>query len=292
MKFFTLLFTIFFIMLSPTSLAKPVNTVASFSVLSDIVRQVGGKHVKVTELGNPNGDLHAFEPTPKDSHALAKADVVFVSGFGLEGWIDRLVSASGYRGKVITTSIGINPRKIEKNGTIVIDPHAWNSARNGAVYARNVMNALIAADPQDVAYFRQHGEDYIQQLEKLDAWAKAEFASIPPEKRKVLANHDAFGYFGAEYGVQFLSPIGFSTETEPNASDVAKLIDQIQQEHIVRYFIENQSNPQLVKQIAKACGAQPGGKLYSEALSDAGGPATTYTEAFRHNVVALTSSIK
>ncbi|MBT9432797.1 metal ABC transporter substrate-binding protein [Candidatus Sodalis endolongispinus] len=292
MKRFTLLFAMALIIVSPAALAKTVDAVASFSVLADIVRQVGGDHVKVTELVGTDGDPHAFEPAPKDSQSLAKADVVFVSGLGLEGWIDRLVTASGYRGKVVTASTGVNPRQMEEDGKTVTDPHAWNSARNGALYARNVMNALIAADPQDADYFRQHGEAYIQKLEKLDAWAKAEFAAIPQAKRKVLTSHDAFGYFGAEYGVQFLSPVGFSTEAEASASDVAGLIDQIKQEHIATYFIENQTDPRLVKQIASASGAKPGGELYPEALSAAGGPAATYEAAFRHNVTTLAGSMK
>ncbi|WP_406706331.1 metal ABC transporter substrate-binding protein [Sodalis sp.] len=292
MKRFTLSIAMVLIVVSPTALAKTVDAVASFSVLADIVRQVGGEHVKVTELVGPDGDPHAFEPAPKDSQALAKADVVFVSGLGLEGWIDRLVTASGYRGKVITASDGVSPRKMEEDGKTITDPHAWNSARNGALYARNVMNALIATDPQDADYFRQRGEAYIQQLEKLDAWAKAEFAAIPQGKRKVLTSHDAFGYFGAEYGVQFLSPVGFSTESEASASNVAGLIDQIKQEHIATYFIENQTDPRLVKQIASASGAQPGGELYPEALSAKDGPAATYEAAFRHNVTTLAGSMK
>ncbi|MFT4465772.1 MAG: metal ABC transporter substrate-binding protein [Sodalis sp. (in: enterobacteria)] len=290
MKRFTLSIAMALIVVSPMARAKTVDAVASFSVLADIVRQVGGEHVKVTELVGPDGDPHAFEPTPKDSQALAKADVVFVSGLGLECWIDRLVTASGYRGKVITASDGVSPRKMEEDGKTITDPHAWNSARNGALYARNVMNALIATDQQDADYFRQRGEAYIQQLEKLDAWAKAEFAAKPQGKRKVLTSHDAFGYFGAEYGVQFLSPVGFSTESEASASNVAGLIDQIKREHIATYFIENQTDPRLVKQIAS--GAQPGGELYPEALSATDGPAATYEAAFRHNVTTLAGSMK
>ncbi|MGL9769466.1 MAG: metal ABC transporter substrate-binding protein [Sodalis sp. (in: enterobacteria)] len=292
MKYFMLSFAMALIMITPGSLAKTVDVVASFSVLADIVRQVGGEHVKVTELVGPDGDPHAFEPTPKDSQSLAKANAVFVSGLGLEGWIDRLVIASGYRGKVVTASTGVSLRKIEEEGKTMTDPHAWNSARNGALYARNVMNALILADPQDADYFRHHGESYIQKLEKLDAWAKEKFAAIPQAKSKVLTSHDAFGYFGAEYGVQFLSPVGFSTEAEASTSDVAGLIDQIKQEHIATYFIENQTDPRLVKQIASASGAKPGGELYPEALSTSDGPASTYEAAFRHNVTTIASTMK
>lgn len=278
--------------LSPSAFAGTVHTVASFSVLADIVKQVGGEHVTVTSLVQPNGDPHSFEPSPKDSRALSKADIVFVSGLGLEGWMDRLITASGYQGKVITASSGVTSRTMEEEGKLITDPHAWNSAKNGAIYAQNVMNALIAADPEDGAYFRRRGGAYVQQLEQLDGWAKKTFSAIAPEKRKVLTSHDAFGYFGAEYGVDFMAPVGFSTEAEASAGDVAGLIKQIKQEQIKTYFIENQTDPRLVKQIAAASGAQAGGELYPEALTDAGGPAGTYVDAFKHNVDAIAASMK
>ncbi|ORM74863.1 metal ABC transporter substrate-binding protein [Mixta gaviniae] len=278
--------------ISPALMAKTVTAVASFSVLADIVKQVGGDHVTVTSLVGRNGDPHAFAPSPKDSLALNKADVVFVSGLGLEGWMDRLVAASGYKGEVVTASNGIATRSMEEEGQNVTDPHAWNSAKNGAIYARNVMNALIAADPQDKDDFLQRGGAYIQQLEALDRWAKQTFAAVPASKRKVLTSHDAFGYFAAEYGVHFLSPVGFSTEAEASASDVGKLIQQIKQEKIAAYFIENQTDARLVKQIAAASGAQPGGEPYPEALSEENGPAPTYAAAFKHNVDTLSASMK
>ncbi|CFQ32027.1 MULTISPECIES: metal ABC transporter substrate-binding protein [Yersinia] len=277
---------------SPLAMAKTIEAVASFSILGDIVQQVGGEHVNVITLVGPNGDPHGFEPTPKNSKQLSKADVVFVSGLGLEGWLERLISASGYKGQVVIASTGVDSRKMDDEGKRVTDPHAWNSMANGIKYANNVMNALIVADPEDADYFRKRGGEYIQQLEKLDADAKAQFAAIPADQRKVLTSHDAFGYFSQEYGVNFLSPVGFSTESEASASGVAALINQIKQEKIKTYFIENQTDPRLVKQIAAASGAKAGGELYPEALSPAGGPAATYAEAFKHNVDTLVGSMK
>lgn len=277
---------------SPLALANTVETVASFTVLADIVQQVGGEHVKVKSLVGPNGDPHSFEPTPQDSQALSRADVVFVSGLGMEGWMDRLVQASGYKGKVVVASEGVDTRKMEEDGKTITDPHAWNSAHNGAIYASNVMNALIAADPQDAAYFRQRGNAYISQLNQLDSWAQKTFSGVPATKRKILTSHDAFGYFGQRYGVQFLAPVGFSTESEASASDVAGLIKQLKNEKIHTYFIENQTDPRLVKQIASATGAQPGGELYPEALSEKDGPAASYVAAFKHNVKSIAASMK
>ena len=277
---------------SPLAMAKTVNAVTSFSILGDIVQEVGGEHVKVTSLVGPDGDPHSFEPSPKDSKAINASDVVFVSGLGLEGWIDRLVTASGYKGHLVTASEGVNSRKMEEDGKQITDPHAWNSMANGVIYATNVMNALIKADPQDADYFRQRGKAYIEQLQKLDSWAKTEFAGIPQTKRKVLTSHDAFGYFGQEYHVSFMAPVGFSTESEASASGVASLIKQIKDEKVKTYFIENQTDPRLVKQIAAASGAQPGGELYPEALSGPQGPATTYVKAFKHNVETIVASMK
>jgi zinc/manganese transport system substrate-binding protein len=277
---------------SPLAMAKTVNAVASFSILGDIVQEVGGEHVKVTTLVGPDGDPHSFEPSPKDSKAINASDVVFVSGLGLEGWIDRLVTASGYKGHLVTASEGVNSRKMEEDGKQITDPHAWNSMANGVIYATNVMNALIKVDPEDADYFRQRGTAYIEQLQKLDAWAKTEFTGIPQSKRKVLTSHDAFGYFGQEYHVSFMAPVGFSTEAEASASGVASLIKQIKAEKVKTYFIENQTDPRLVKQIAAASGAEPGGELYPEALSGPKGPATTYVKAFKHNVETIVASMK
>lgn len=277
---------------SQAALAKPLNVVASFTVLADIAKQVGGEHVTVKSLVGPDGDPHSFEPSPQDSVALSKADVVIVNGLGMEGWMDRLVSASGYKGKVVVASAGITTRKMIDDGEQITDPHAWNSAENGASYAQNIMEALIAAAPQDAQAIAESGSEYVTRLKLLDSWAQTRFAAIPGAKRKVLTSHDAFGYFGQRYGVTFLAPVGFSTEAEANASDVAALIKQLKNQHIKTYFIENQTDPRLVKQIAAASGAQPGGELYPEALSAADGPASTYEMAFKHNVETIASSMK
>ena len=272
--------------------AKPIEAVASFTVLADMVQNVGGDHVHVTSLIGPNGDPHAYEPTPNDAQALKRANLVFVSGLHLEGWLDRLIKASGYQGQPVVLSNGIKTRSMEEDGKRITDPHAWNSAANGVVYVRNIISALQKADPANASDYQAKGEQYIQQLEQLDAYARAQVQAIPSDKRKVLTSHDAFGYFGDAYGVTFLSPLGFSTETEASASDVAKLIKQIKQEHVSTYFFENSSDPRLVKQIADASGAKPGGELYVESLSPADGPAPTYAQMFRYNVDKLTAAMK
>jgi zinc/manganese transport system substrate-binding protein len=275
---------------APVSAAE-LKAVASFTVLADIVKQVGGKHVTVTSLVKPDGDPHEFEPAPSDAKNLKAADVVFVSGLGLEGWMDRLISASGYKGTPVTVSQGIKTRSMEEDGKTVTDPHVWNSPVNVKVWVENIETALAAADPADKADFKANAQAYLKTLDDLDAFAHAKFDAIPEDRRKVLTSHDAFSYFGREYKITFLSPLGVSTETEASAGDVAKLIEQIKAEHVKTYFFENSNDPRLVKQVAKATGAEPGGELYVESLSKTKGPAPTYEKMFRYNVEQIAAAM-
>ncbi|MGG5837468.1 metal ABC transporter substrate-binding protein [Huaxiibacter chinensis] len=278
--------------LSQSVAAKTLNVVTSFSILGDITQQVGGEHVKVTTLVGPDGDPHTFEPSPKDSAALSKADVVVVNGLGLEGWLDRLVKASGFKGTLVVASAGVKTHTLNEDGKTVTDPHAWNSAANGALYAQNILAGLVEADPQDKTALEASARPYIAQLTTLDNWARSRFSTIPQDKRQVLTSHDAFGYFSRAYGVTFMAPQGLSSESEASAAQVAEIINQIKADGVKTWFIENQLDPRLVKQIARATGAQPGGELYPEALSAKGGVADTYVKAFRHNVDTLAKSME
>ena len=278
--------------LSTTSAsAATLKVVASFTVLADVVRQVGGDQVTVTSLVGPNSDPHEFEPSPSDARNLNAAQVAFVSGEGLEGWMDRLISASGYKGEPVVVSQGIKFRTMDEDGQTVTDPHVWNSPVNVKVWVDNIKEALAKAAPADAAVFKINAESYLKKLDALDAYAHSKLDTIAAEHRKVLISHDAFGYFGREYGVQFLAPIGVSTESEASAADVAKLIEQIKAEHVKTYFFENSNDPRLVRQIAKATGAEPGGELYVESLSDAKGPASSYEKMFRYNVDQLVAAM-
>ena len=271
---------------------RPLEAVATFTVLADMVHQVGGDRVHVSSLVAPNGDPHAFEPTPDDARRLKAANIVFVSGLGLEGWMDRLIAASGYRGKPVVASNGIQTLHMEEDGKQITDPHAWNSAANGVIYVRNIVAALSAADPEGAAIYKANGDHYAAELVKLDAYARQQVATVPADQRKVLTTHDAFGYFGHAYGVTFLSPLGYSTESEASAQQVAALIQQIKTEHVRAYFFENSNDPRLVEQIAHATAARPGGVLYVEALSQPDGPAPTYAAMFRYNVDKLTTAMR
>ena len=271
--------------------AKTLNVVASFSVLADVVKEVGGDHVVMKTLVGPNGDPHEFEPSPDDAKTLKTADVAFVSGEGLESWFSKLAKAAGYKGKPIVASEGIKTLKMEDEGKTVTDPHVWNSAANVVVWIGNIEKALSAADPEDAADFKASAARYAKEVQDLNAYAHEKLGAAPKDKRKILTSHDAFGYFGKEYGVAFLSPLGVSTEKEASAADVAKLINQIKKEKVKAYFIENSNDPRLVKQVADATGAEPGGELYVESLSAPDGPAPTYAKMFRYNVDQIAAAI-
>lgn len=273
------------------AMAKTLNVVTSFSVLGDITQQVGGDAVKVTTLVGPDGDPHTFEPSPKESALLSKADVVVVNGLGLEGWIDRLVKASGFKGQLVVASRGVATQTLEEDGQTVTDPHAWNNVANGVIYAQNITEGLAKADPQDASVIKANGAKYVDELRALDSWVKQRFSPIPREKRKVLTSHDAFGYFAKAYQVDFLSPQGLSSESEANAAEVGALIKQIKADGVHTWFMENQLDPRLVKQIASATGAQAGGELYPEALSKPGGVADSYVKMVRHNVETIVKSM-
>jgi zinc/manganese transport system substrate-binding protein len=276
------------------SAARKIKAVATFSILGDYVRNVGGDRVDVATLVGPNGDVHVFSPTPTDAKTLAVADIVFVNGLGLEGWMTRLVQASGGKAPTIVATKGIIPRRMMDGNDAArrkIDPHAWQSVANAKIYVANIRDGLDAIDPAGKATYDADAAAYLTKLADLDAEVRAAIAQIPPARRKVITTHRAFGYFGDAYGVTFVAPEGVSTEAEPSARDVANIIAQIRRENIPAVFLENITNPRLMDQIARETGATIGGTLYSDALSAPGGAAPTYIDMIRHNVQALTKAL-
>jgi len=296
--------------------AEPLKAVASFSILGDIVREVGGNDVSLTTLVGPDGDAHEYEPTPGDAKKLSAARVLFVNGLEFETWLPKLTKASGFAGQTVVASQGITPRKFAGDGHGGkhdahdhdhdhdhdhkdghhhhgdADPHAWQSLANGVIYARNVAEGLAAADPAHAEAYRQRATAYIAKLEALDARAKQTFGAIPAERRKVVTSHDAFGYFGDAYGVTFISAMGVSTDAEPSAGEVARIIEQVKRDKVPAVFIENITSPKLVQQIARETGAKVGGTLYSDALSKPGQPGATYLEMFEWNVRQLAAALQ
>jgi zinc/manganese transport system substrate-binding protein len=280
------------LLLTSPAFAAPLNVVASFSVLGDMVHEVGGDAIALTTLVGPDGDAHTFEPAPKDARALSEADLIVMNGLELEKWMEKLVKASGTKASILIASKDVKARAMNEDGLSVPDPHAWQDLQNGILYVRNIEAALIKTDPADAALFKANAAALTAKLKKLDQWTHAEIDSVPAAKRKVITTHDAFGYFGAAYGVTFLAPSGISTEAEPGAGSLAKLIDQIRKEKIKALFIENMSDPRLMTTISHETGATLGGELFSDALSPADGPAPTYPAMFENNVPKLVAAMK
>jgi zinc/manganese transport system substrate-binding protein len=272
---------------SPAHAQDRLNVVASFSILGDFARNVGGDRIEVTTLVGPNGDVHIYEPAPADAKKIADAKLVIINGFGLEGWMPRLVQSSGSKAKIVTATDGISPRI---RGAAP-DPHAWQSVANARIYVADIRDALVAADPADAAAFRANAEAYLAKLDGLDREVKAAMAAIPPAHRKVITTHGAFGYFGADYGVEFIAPLGVSTDSEASARDIAGIITQIRQAKIPAVFIENISDPRLIQRISAETGARIGGTLYSDSLTGEKGEAPTYIDMVRHNIKALTDAL-
>ncbi|HAH11361.1 MAG TPA: ABC transporter substrate-binding protein [Alphaproteobacteria bacterium] len=282
--------------------AEKLKVVATFSILGDIVQTIGGEKVDVKIIVGPNEDAHVYEPTPNDARALAEARLVFVNGLNFEGWIDRLINASGTKGKVVVASKGVKVRRIPRgrDGTHdhgrqhdhgQVDPHAWQNLENGAIYVQNAADALIAADPANAAYYRANARGYSASLILMHSAMVAKFKAIPGARRKIVTSHDAFGYFADAYGLTFLAPEGLSTEGEPSAADVVNIITQIRRDRITAVFIENMSSRRIVDQIARETGAKVGGTLYADALSGKDGPASSYVKIFEHNSRQLLNAL-
>jgi zinc/manganese transport system substrate-binding protein len=278
---------------------EKVPVVASFSILADFVRQIGGERVAVTSLVGPNGDAHVYSPTPADAKAMAAAKLVVINGLHLEGWLPRLIKSSGSKATVVTATKGIKPiEAAEEEGGHGHghdhghdDPHAWQSIANARIYVANIRDALDAADPAGKASYDANAAAYLAKLDVVEGEVKAAIGRIPAARRKAITTHDAFGYFMKAYGIEFIAPQGVSTESEASAKDVARIIRQIKAQKVPAVFLENVTNPRLIEQIAKEGGAKIGGTLYSDALSDASGPAGTYIDMMKHNISEIEKAL-
>jgi zinc/manganese transport system substrate-binding protein len=266
---------------------EPIPVVASFSILGDFVKRVGGSAVSLSTIVGPDGDAHVYEPTPADGKKLQRAKLVFVNGLGFEGWLDRLIKASGTKARVVVASTGVTPRELEG----APDPHAWQDVGNARRYVENIRDGLVAADPTRAALYEANAAQYLKELDVLDADIRRELGSIPADRRRIVSTHDAFGYFSARYGMEFIAPEGLSTESEPSARDVARIVDAARKEKVAAVFLENIVDPRLARTISADSGAKMGGALYSDALSPPGGPAPDYIAMMRHNVRELVKAL-
>lgn len=267
--------------------AEPLKVVASFSILGDFVRNVGGSSIDVATLVGPGSDAHVYSPSPRDAKIVTDAKLIVVNGLGFEGWLPRLVRSSGSQARMVTATEGIAPLR---SGSAA-DPHAWQSVGNTKVYVTNIRDALSAADPANAGQYRANADAYLAKLDALEREVREAIAKLPPARRKVISTHNAFAYFAATYGIEFIAPLGVSTESEPSARDVARIISQVRQAKIPAVFLENFTDPRLMQRISAETGAKVGGTLYSDSLTGEKGDAPTYIDMVRHNIRALTRAL-
>ncbi|MBD1587015.1 metal ABC transporter solute-binding protein, Zn/Mn family [Pseudomonas typographi] len=265
---------------------EPVKVLTSFSILADMVQQIGGEDIELTNVVGPDSDAHTYETTPADGRHVQQADLIVENGLQFEPWLDRLIASSETHARQVKASEGVLPRTLKEGGQTVPDPHAWNSLANARIYAANILHGLQQVDPVDAAAYQRNHDAYVANIDALLALAQHTFESLPPGNKRIVTSHDAFGYLGQAYGIQFIAPQGISTEREPSAADVANLVRQIREQHIKAVFLENIADPRLLQQVASESGARMGGTLYSDALA-ASGPASTYLGFSRSNIETL-----
>ncbi|MGB0681480.1 MAG: metal ABC transporter solute-binding protein, Zn/Mn family [Magnetovibrionaceae bacterium] len=264
-----------------------LKVVASFSILGDMVSQVTGDLADVTTIVGPDADAHVYTPNASDAKAVAGAEVIFVNGLGFETWSQTLIEISGTRASVFVATRGVEPLLVDGK----IDPHAWNALTNGVIYVDNIVEGLAKADPDHAKAYKANAEAYKARLMGLHNKALAELAKLPAGQRTVVTAHDAFGYLAKAYGLTFLAPVGIDTEAEPSARDMAVLIDNLKQVGAGALFVENIASPALIEQISRETGIKIGGRIFSDALSARGGPATSYEAMFEHNLNRLISAL-
>ncbi|HJE25926.1 MAG TPA: metal ABC transporter substrate-binding protein [Methylorubrum populi] len=276
-----------------------LKAVATFSILADLITQVGGERVSVTSLVGPDADAHGYSPTPGDARRVAEADLVVVNGLGFEGWIERLIKASGTKAPVIVASKGVktiagshdhDDDHGHDHGDHA-DPHAWQSVANVKLYVVNIRDGLSAADPAHAALYAENAAAYARKLDALEGEIRTTLQTIPAERRRIITTHDSFGYFSAAYGMRFLAPQGISTDSEAGPKDVARIIRQIRRDKVPAVFVETIADPRLMQQIARESGAKVGGRIYSDALSGPDGPAPGYLEMMRANLTAFRDAL-
>jgi zinc/manganese transport system substrate-binding protein len=273
------------------SAAEKPQVITSFSILADITQQIGGDHVELRNLVGADADAHVYAPSPEDAKAVLNADLIIANGLGFEPWLDRLIASSDASGTRIDASAGVLPLMLDEEGEKVPDPHAWQNLANAEIYVRNIAKALSQLDPANAAQYAYRSEAYLSQIRALLSEARASLGQLPQAQRTIITSHDAFGYLGQAYGLNFVAPQGLSTEDEPSAAEVAALIRQIRADGVRAVFVENIRDPRLIQQIAADGGAKVGGTLYSDALASEG-PASSYLGMFKHNLDTLLAALK
>jgi zinc/manganese transport system substrate-binding protein len=271
-----------------------LQVATSFSILEDLVQNVGKDRVQVRSFVPRNGDSHSFEPGTQDARTLSQAKLVFINGLGLEAWFEKLLSNAASKTSVITLSNGLKPRQFLEDGQRINDPHMWWDLTRTQTYVTRIATALGTADPAGKPLYADNATKYNAKLTKLDTWAKLEVAKIPVGNRKLVTNHDALGYFAARYGFTIIGQVipSLGTEQTPSARELAALSRTIQREGVKAIFIENTLNPKLAQTLANESGAKLAPALYTDSLGNIGSSGETFVKAFRYNVTTIVNALR
>jgi zinc/manganese transport system substrate-binding protein len=280
----------------PAAAADRIPMVATFSVIADMLANVGGDHIDIKTIVGPGGDCELHQPTTTDVAAVAVARAVFINDLNeeFEPWLEPLLKQAHFTGIKVVVSRNVRTLTAEEEHPLsgrqlptAIDQHAWLEPRNGVIYVRNITAALVRLDPVSAAEYRARAAAYMKEIQAVDDWARQEIAGVPAEKRRALASHDSLQYIANAYGITLLSVNGWTNKSEPSAAELAKLAQQIRASRVKALFLDSITDPRAMQRIASETGAVVGGTLYGDSLSPAGGEADSYTKMLRHDVSTL-----
>jgi len=287
---------------APLAAGERLRVVASTSIVADVVANVGGGLIGLTTLAPVGSDPHAFEPTPRDAAAVSDAHVVFIVGLGLETFVQALLDSVEGDVPVIAVSQGIELHATEDSEEHSgedehghegdVDPHTWFDPNHVATWTRNIERALSALDPANATTYASQAAAYRAELQELDAWIGEQVSQVPPERRKLVTDHTAFGHFARRYGFDQVGAVfpGYSTLTEPSAQELAALEDAIRTLGVRAIFVSQSANPKLAQRVAADTGTELV-YLYTGSLSAPDGPASTYVLYMRYNVSAIVGAL-
>jgi ABC-type Zn uptake system ZnuABC Zn-binding protein ZnuA len=278
----------------PSQSSERLQVTATTTPVQDFVRVIGGDKVAVTGILRPGVDAHDYEPSPADLDAIAKADVVVANGVGLEAWLDDTIKSAGFSGPVVDASKGVSLRQGVGAEAGEPDPHIWHNPRNAKVMVTNIAQALAVADPDDAAAYRASLAAYTSQLDALDTEIAGRIDGLA--NRKLVTNHDAFGYYADRYGLEVVGSIvpSFDTAAELSGADLRDLVAKIKTTKVKAIFSEAELPPKTAETVAKEAGVRvvTGEEaLYGDGLGAAGSDGATYLGMMKHNTDTIVGAL-
>ena len=281
---------------APAQAAGRIPVVATFSVIADMLANLGGDRLDIKTIVKAGGDSELYQPTPADVASVAAARAVFLNDLNeeFEPWLEPLLKQAQFKGAKVVVSRNARVLTAEEEHPVsgrllptAVDQHAWLDPKNGVIYVRNIAAALARLDPAGAALYQARAAAYAKAIRAVDGWAHHEIAAVPAVKRRALSSHDSLQYIANAYGITLLAVNGWTNKSEPSAAELAKLARQIRVERVKALFLDSITDPRAMQRIAGETGATIGGTLYGDSLSPKGGEADTYLKMLRHDVSTL-----